>query len=378
MSIGAGLLALPVATAAAGFYHSSLLLIVIWLLMTMGALCILEVSLWLPEDSNLVSMARHTLGKPGEIITWIGYLMLLYTLLCVFISGGTDLLNSIWQSMKLPAISWLSSTLFVLIFGTIVWHGIKLIDHTNRMLMSAKMLTYLALIILLIPHVNAKLLPSGPSSALVGAILPAIFSFGYAIITPSLRSYLNSNIKQLRFVVLVGSSIPLVCYIIWNYAVQGTLSQSKLVAIDKSGQVVSQLNQGLSALGNPWVTTIIHAFTTICILTSFLAVSLSLSDFIADGLKRKKEGKNKKIIYSLTFLPPLIIILFQPYLYMKAISYAGLLCVLILMLLPAAMAWNGRYHKKISNRQYQAPGGKIGLAAMLIISAALFIFTLIK
>jgi tyrosine-specific transport protein len=69
-SIGGGMLALPVVNAASGFWQSSLLLILCWALMTVGALFILEVNLYLPPGKNMVSMAAATLGKPGLIVAY--------------------------------------------------------------------------------------------------------------------------------------------------------------------------------------------------------------------------------------------------------------------------------------------------------------------
>ena len=48
-SIGGGMLALPVANAASGFWNSTIFLILCWLLMTLGAFFILEVNLYLPR-----------------------------------------------------------------------------------------------------------------------------------------------------------------------------------------------------------------------------------------------------------------------------------------------------------------------------------------
>lgn len=69
-SIGGGMLALPVAMASAGLGASILFLLLCWLVMTTAALLILEVNLRLPAGSNLVSMAKMTLGVPGQIIAW--------------------------------------------------------------------------------------------------------------------------------------------------------------------------------------------------------------------------------------------------------------------------------------------------------------------
>jgi len=59
--IGAGMLALPVSTAQYGLLPSALLFVSCWLTMTFAALLILEVNLWLPHDSNMISMAHAKL-----------------------------------------------------------------------------------------------------------------------------------------------------------------------------------------------------------------------------------------------------------------------------------------------------------------------------
>jgi tyrosine-specific transport protein len=337
-------------------------------LTTIGSLFILEICLRLPRGSNLISMARDTLGLPGQVLTSLFFLLMLYCIMCVYISGGTDLVHSIWQSLHVSIYPGISAILFVLILGSIVWHGIRLVDQTNRALMAGKMVVYFLLVLFLVPSVHIKNLPAGEFQALSGAIMPAIFSFGYAIIIPSLCCYLENNVKQLRLAVLIGSFVPLLCFVIWNYAVQGTMSQAQLVSISQSGQVVSQLNAGLSSIGNPWVTTITHLFTTICLLTAFLAVSLSLSDVISNGI-------NKWLIYAFTFLPPLAIVLFRPYIFITAIQYAGILVVALSILLPTLMVWKSRRNSALNkNSQYRVWGGNVTVLGMLLLSVALLFF----
>src|SRR5690242_3859221 len=94
-SIGGGMLALPIATAQSGFLGALLLLFGAWIIMTFGALLILEVNLWFPQDSNLISMVRHTLGRGAEIIAWVCYLLLFYCLLAAYIDGGADVFSLI-------------------------------------------------------------------------------------------------------------------------------------------------------------------------------------------------------------------------------------------------------------------------------------------
>jgi len=73
-TIGAGMLALPVITGLAGFIPAILIMTAIWLFMMLTAFYLLEVNLRIKDESNLISMMHKTLGRPGEIISWIVYL----------------------------------------------------------------------------------------------------------------------------------------------------------------------------------------------------------------------------------------------------------------------------------------------------------------
>src|SRR5579883_1758407 len=149
-SIGAGMLGLPIATAQLGFTGSLILLFGCWFVMTAGALLLLEVNLWLPQNSNLISMAKATIGPIGQIIAWATFLLLLYSLLCAYIAGGSDLLHNLLLAtgMNLPA--WVASFLFTILFGTVVYCGIRSVDYVNRGLMFIKLGAYALLIGLLV------------------------------------------------------------------------------------------------------------------------------------------------------------------------------------------------------------------------------------
>src|SRR5579862_2363513 len=97
-TIGAGMLALPIATAQLGFWGSLVLLIVGWAIMVSSAFLFLEVNLWLPANTNFISMAGATLGKGGQIITWLVYLMLMYSILSAYMDGGGDLLHYVFTT----------------------------------------------------------------------------------------------------------------------------------------------------------------------------------------------------------------------------------------------------------------------------------------
>lgn len=377
-SIGGGLLALPMATAGAGFVNSIGLFIAAWLVMTFGAFFILEVNLWLPEHTNMVSMAKATLGGGGRIFTWFIYLLLLYALLSAYIAGGSDLVSQLFRVIHLNIPQWLGGIIFVGLFGAIVHCGIRTVDRTNRVLMTIKMLAYLLLVLLVAPHVDLPKLNVGQAGLLGGAVMVVVTSFGYATIIPSLRTYFNSNVKTLRMAIGIGSAIPLVCYLLWDFAVQGSVGRDELMQMAHSAHAVSDLTTALSASGSHLIASTAHLFTVICVTTSFLGVALCLWDFLADGLQINKEVSwGRWQVTAATLLPPLLIVIFKPGIFVKALAYAGVVCVVLLMLLPGLMTWSGRYIKK-SASGYQVWGGRGLLAVEIILSAVLAIYGLIE
>lgn len=305
-SIGGGMLALPIATAQSGFLGALLLLCGAWLLMTFGAFLILEVNLWFPQDSNIVSMVRHTLGRFAEIIAWISYLLLFYCLLAAYIDGGSDIFSLILNTLHIDISRWLTATIFVLFWGAIVFRGIRLIDLVNRTLMFIKLGSLIVLLLFITPHVNISSLISYHSAYLASAITLVITSFGFATIIPSLRSYFNDDVKTLRKIILIGSLIPLVCYIAWVATIIGEIPMQGahgLLSIINSAETTGALTQALIIfLNDPWISSLASTFTSICVITSFLGVSLCLSDFLADGLNKPKQSWNNVLIHALTFI----------------------------------------------------------------------------
>lgn len=366
-SIGGGMLALPVSTAAVGIAHSTLFLFFCWLVMTCGAFLILEVNLRLPAGSNMISMAKTTLGLPGQVVAWVTYLFLLYTLLAAYISGGSDVFNALLQQVHIHIPNWFTALLFTLVFGFIIYSGIRTVDYLNRGLMFGKLGIYLLLILIISPHIQLPKWSGGSMFAITNSLMILITSFGFASIVPSLREYFADDIPALRRAILIGSFIPLLCYIIWIAVITGVIERdgtAGLLALQQSEHATSGLTRALSlAVHNQWITGFFAFFTSICMITAFLGVALGLFDFLADGLKLKKSGLQGKWTFLLTFVPPLVIVLLSPGIYLHALNYAGICCVILLLLLPVLMAWRGR-RLQANSSSIIIPGGNISLLSI--------------
>lgn len=378
-TIGGGMLGLPLATAQGGFWGAVLLLIGCWAIMTLAALLILEANLWFPEGSNLISMTRALLGKWGERVSWLVYLLLLYSLLAAYTSSGADVFRELLSPLHLNIPHVFDSLLFILLFGFVIYLGIESIDYVNRGLMTLKMGAFILLIFLIVPHIHYPALNVINNHYLVPALTIVITSYGYAPIIPSLRSYLKGDVTKLRKIIIIGSFIPLVCYILWVAAILGDIpleGNAGILNIIHSSRPTTNLVKAIELnLSQGWIAIAAHVFTSVCVATSFLGVALSLSDFLADGLKLKKVGLQKISLYFLTLVPPFLVAEYYPRAFLICLSYAGILCMILLLILPSLMVWKGRYYMKLSaeNNQYQLFGGRFILSIIMVFGFLVFL-----
>lgn len=368
-SVGGGMLALPLAAASGGFYGALFFLTLCWAVMTVAALLILEVNLCLEPGSHLISMARSTLGRPGEVVAWITYLLLLYCLIAAYISSGSDVLQSLFTFMSLKVARMPAALIFTLIFGYVVYRGIQSIDYVNRGFMSVKFAALFILIILIAPHTHVEYFISTNPLLTLGSLTVMVTSFGSATVIPSLRVYFDSDVKKLRTAVIVGSILPLVCYLSWVAVIFGVVPRADLMAMMHSAHSTTDLVRAITTnVQSRWVADFAQLFTSISVVTSFLGVSLSLADFLTEGLKSKhEEERMSMLVMFATYTPPLFFVLFYPAAFIKGLSVAGIFCIILLMLLPALMAWSARYVKKLPEK-YTLWGGKPVLLTTILLS----------
>lgn len=375
--VGAGMLAIPLVSASEHFVLNAMLLILAWGVMTIGALAVLEVNLWFEPGSNLVSMAHHTLGKYGKLFTSLVYLLLMYSLVSAYLSAGSDVVRALFELANITISHRLASVITLVVLGSIVYIGIVAVDLANRTFMSLKLVLYAIIVAALMPHLHGfNLSMSGDWHIHNSSFVVMICAFGYATIIPTMREYLNSDTKALKTVIFAGSGLTLIIFFLWMLTVQGVIIRTGvhgLVAISQSKQSTSRLIAAIVKIfNNPGLHLATRVFISIQIITSFLGVSISLADFIADGVKKKKQGFARVWIHALCFLPPLGIILVYPGIFIKALAYGGNFCIVLLIIIPLVMLYRGRY-------QLNLEGPKVvpGKHLFLILSIALAVLFLI-
>ncbi len=353
-TIGGGMLANPVSTSQGGFFPSLIIYFVTWLFMMSTGLLLLEMCLWHGKETNIVTLARKTLGKFGLIIAWVVYLYLFYCLTIAYVVGTQSFVNFfLGQSVNI----WFSSAVFLLIFAPIVYIGARAVEGINNIFMFGLIISYLIFIFLGVSHIDPdRLSRMNFKYSLIA--FPVIFvSFGYQGIVPSITFYLKKNVKAVRLCIVIGSFIPLIVYILWQALILGIVPQSYLSDALANGQNAIAPFQRL--VGMKKITIVGQFFGFFALATSLLGVTLGLRDFLADGLRIKKDGKGRAFLCALIFIPPVVLGIYCPNIFLKALELAGGIGGgLILGLLPIIMVWSKRYIKKIDHEGYHVAGGK--------------------
>lgn len=386
--IGAGMLALPMVGAKAGFFWASILIFTFWVTTAISGLFVVETNLAMPKHAcSFSSMAEQTLGIYGKIVTWISYLFLLYAVITAYIIGETDLLvNAFSSTLHLDVPIWIISITFTLVLGTAVFWSTKAVDYFNRGFFSIKGILLLATLVLIIPHVDVVKLVTSQSieqSKYLCLAAPAFLcAFGYHFVIPSLRLYIGDKPKQLRTIVIVGGLTAVIIYILWLAAVLGTVAltgENSFATLAKTpGSSVGKLTQlMISIINNRWVTNSINIFTNVAMTTSFLGVALSLFDFLADGLKRRDNRFGRFQTATLTFIPPLLFALFYPQGFIVAINYAAIPMAMLALILPALMVYKLRKSKTLKS-PYRVKCGNIVIALLILLGIISIVLALMS
>ncbi|QYJ80265.1 aromatic amino acid transport family protein [Shewanella acanthi] len=362
-TIGAGMLALPIASAGLGFGASVLVMLLLWGLMAYTALLLVEVHQFAPPEASLNQLAFKLLGRPGQVIASSALMFLLYALCAAYIAGGGEQLNqklTLWLGLALP--SQFATILFTLVFGTIVGLGTHSVDLINRGLFIVKICALLMLLGLLLPKVDGQHLLALPvEQGLIISAIPVVFtSFGFHGSIPSVVRYLGVDVKSLRRLMLLGSALPLLIYLLWQLGSQGVLTQTQLM---HSQSLTGFINQLDVVMQNQYLTMAVSLFAALALATSFLGVSLGLFDFMAANLKQNNNVSRRSVTSAITFIPPLGFALFYPQGFITALGFASIALVILAVFLPVAMVWAQRRHRDEAQlpRGYRVTGGKPAL-----------------
>ncbi|TVU64570.1 tyrosine transporter [Vibrio atlanticus] len=365
-ALGAGMLAIPMVLAQFGLLYGTLLMVLICFGTTYAALLLLEATIKAGGGLGLNSIARKTLGKQGQLLTNGLLYALLICLLMAYILGAGDLLSKLLSNFGVEISATTGQIAFTLIAGAVVASGTGVIDKLNRALFFVMLVSLFVTMTFLAPsmtHENLMQVTSHDHVDLIKTSAILFTSFGFMVVIPTLVSYNHeATDKQLRNMVIVGSMIPLVCYLCWLFAVVGNLSEEQF----RSFKNVSDLMAAFEAQ-SPWVGNVLSTFTGLALLTSFFGVAMALFNQNKDMF-----NQNTAVTYCISFILPLAGSLLAADKFLQVLNYAGIILVFLAVFVPLVMVHKQRF-MKVADDRYRAEGGNVMMVFSLLFGCFLLI-----
>ena len=257
-SIGAGMLALPLATGGMGFLLSSFFICFVAWLMYQSALAMTECSLQFEPQDNIVTMARALSGRLFYVSAIVCNFLLLYVLQVAYLRVGSDVLSQVFVSwLPHAAMAIVFPLLLVVFLVFLLIKGVRHIDIWNRIFVISMLLGVLVLVVFVLRYFdfqNIKHIEIRHSLS----VLPLLaLSFGFHPLIPSLVAYQNNDSRGVVRALRWGFCLIVSVYLLWQLALLAAIPYEGvggLSALAHAPNQIAALEQMLTQVtGSSWM-----------------------------------------------------------------------------------------------------------------------------
>jgi tyrosine-specific transport protein len=353
--VGAGVLALPAATASVGFLPSTVAMCIGWIYMTMSGLLIAELSINRMGQSGkpnqgMLDLFEDTLGSNWSKLGSVAYFFLHYAVVVAYIAQGGINLDGFLNSVGLTQLAGIPGSGQVLFASacalSLYAASPSVVEKVNSVFVGVLAVSFLGIIGLGAESADFGYLVdlSNQHPENVVNAFPIIFlSLVYQNIVPTVVNQLEGDRSKITKAIIAGTTVPTLMFLAWNAVVLGNVQGADLTNIDPVALLQSAEGPGSAALGS-----LVGAFSSLALITSLIGFTYALMDAWTDVFQLPSQGPNyekwKAPLFGLVFLPPLALSVTDPDIFYKALDFGGAFGVSTLFLvLPPFMVWAQRY-----------------------------------
>ncbi|MFH1395461.1 MAG: aromatic amino acid transport family protein [Candidatus Omnitrophota bacterium] len=330
MTIGAGILALPIKTGMAGIVPSLVSMFLIWVLM-LGTAMVFIYKFTHPKtrSRNYPTLFQNELGTKGRWVSVFGYLVNYYGILVAYLTGASTILATL-VPINIPVNIWMLG-FFVVLTGLALL-GADKAKNANAFIMIAMIGAFGVLLFLSGSYIDVSRY-NHKVWALMPTVMPIIIvAFAFHNVVPFLCKNLNGDQKASFKAVLIGSSMAIIINILWMFVVVGTLP----LAGPGKATIISALQHDYPAtiplslaLNNKMITLTGMVFALAAIITSYIPTSVALRGFMRGIVSLHYKNPNKYVVLLLAYGPPFLVAMIYPDVFIKAVDIAGGFGILI-------------------------------------------------
>jgi len=337
--IGAGILGLPVITGLAGLVPALVGMLVVGGAMFYTAIVLSNEATVVHNNTfNYPSLYRNYLGFAGKWVAIVANLIILYGLLTAYLTGATTIIVNLFD-FPFDKV-WIMLGFFAIITGLTITN-LSVIRKYNAVLMFLLWGSFAVIVCISEKHVKLDRLEYEHWRYLPLAIPIIVTAFHFHNIIPTICQSLKWDSRTIWKTMLFGMIIGLVMNAIWVQVGIGALPLE-----EGTTSIVHAFQHNLPATVP--MSREIHSrvfsvgsllFALLAIATSYLANGTGLMAFMKDLTVNYFKVSNRLLVIAVTFVPPLIISIIYPDIFLKALNVVGGVGIVILFgILPSLLA----------------------------------------
>jgi len=337
--IGAGILGLPVITGLAGLIPTLVAMLIVGGAMFYTAVILGDEATAVHNNIfNYPSLYRKYLGFTGKWVAILANLIILYGLLTAYLTGATTIIVNLFH-FPFSKI-WVMLGFFAVI-TTLTVTNLSVIRRYNAVLMVLLWGSFAVIVCISERYVKLQRLTYEHWAYLPLAIPIIITAFHFHNIIPTICQGLKWDSRTIWKTMLFGMIIGFVMNAIWVQVGIGALplegGKSSIVDafvhnLPATVPMSAKIHSTVFSVGA-------LLFALLAIATSYLANGTGLLAFMKDLTVNHFKVSNKFLTIALTFVPPLIISIIYPDIFLKALNVVGGVGIVILFgILPSMLA----------------------------------------
>ncbi len=363
--VGAGILGLPINTGLAGMLPSLLAIVAGGALMYLTAIILGgEAQRRRDETFDYPSMYEAFLGKTGKWIAMAANLLILYGLLTAYFTGGAKIIAGFTGLESRPT---LVLVLFALPLIALTCVQLGFLARLNTLFIVVLASLFAVLLGTGTGHVEVQRLDYMDWAYLPATLPIIITAFHFHNIIPTLSAGMAWDQQKFRRAVFLGMTLAFAMNTLWILVGIGVIPLTGENSLLSSWEASIPATVPMAVhLNSHLFTLCAAAFALVAICTSFLANGLGLQNFIRDLLGNTFGIQSRLLVITLTFVPPLLIALVYPDIFLKALDIVGGVGIVILFgILPTLIVLLDRTQNPIL-KKYCVPALVLALGILLM------------
>ena len=329
--LGVGVLALPIKCGLCGFVPALISIVVVWAVMLISAWVIAyKINIEKSDSFDIPSFFGKFLGKSGKWVAIACNLILLYGVLVAYLGGISTMVFSLVKDSfpNLPISKPLITVVYFSILTTMILFGMEALRKGNMVVIAVIWITFFGLVLTGVSQFDVEKLNYTDWKLMVVGLPVAVSAFHFHNIIPTVSRALKHDVVACRKAIFLGVFLGLLINLVWVTVVLGTMTENA------SGLTKNSIEEaywhGLPAtvpmseiLKSRLFTIFSTVFAVFSVTASYMANSAGLLGFIRDMTVTYLKKDSRFLVGCISFLPPLIIALVYPHIFLSALDIVG-------------------------------------------------------